>query len=273
MVKLSERLKAVAELVKPCDTLADVGTDHGYIPIYLRDCKKIKYAIAMDINKGPLLHASEHIKQYHMTESIETRLSDGLLALKPGEADVIVIAGMGGSLMMRILSQGRETACMAKSLVLQPQSELMAFREFLYKNGYQITAEDMVFEDGKYYPMMAAKYTGHGWLPDDIMHDSVMVSAYDVHWNHEGFSNQDAIWQNIRIGWKYGALLLERKHPVLHQYLLQQQCRKQKILAQIHDGAGQNAQERILEIAQELEDIDAALALMSSAAANKVNVR
>lgn len=240
MVRLSERLKAVAELVEPCNTLADVGTDHGYIPIYLLDCMKIKHAIAMDINKGPLLRAREHIKQYYMTELIETRLSDGLFALKPGEADVIVIAGMGGSLMIRILSQGREAACMAKSLVLQPQSELMAFREFLYKNGYQITAEDMVFEDGKYYPMMAAKY--------------------DACKNKGGLSGQDAVWQDLRIGWKYGTLLLEQKHPVLHQYLLLQQRQKQKILAQIHANAGRGTIERELEITQELEDIETALA-------------
>ncbi len=160
MIRLSKRLQAAADLVGECSTAADVGTDHGYIPVYLVAQGKAERAIAMDIKEGPLSRAREHIRQYGLEREIETRLSDGCLALKPGEADVIVIAGMGGALMQRILRMGEDAAKAAGKLVLQPQSEIPAFREFVLGQGYQITAEDMVLEDGKYYPMMAVKFTG-----------------------------------------------------------------------------------------------------------------
>ena len=161
MVRLSKRLQAVASLAGACVTLADVGTDHGYIPVYLVGCKRAERAIALDVNPGPLQRAKEHIRQYGMEGQVEARLSDGLAALATGEADQIVIAGMGGGLMMRILSEGQEVAREAKRLVLQPQSEIAAFRGFLWRNGYRIEAEEMVYEDGKYYPMMAVRAVGN----------------------------------------------------------------------------------------------------------------
>ena len=102
MIKISERLMTVASLVSRDHVLADVGTDHGYVPIYLILQGKIKKAIAMDINRGPLERAREHISLYGMGDYIETRLSDGVEALALGEADSILIAGMGGGLVIRI---------------------------------------------------------------------------------------------------------------------------------------------------------------------------
>lgn len=241
MIQLSNRLQSVADLVGFCETMADVGTDHGYIPVYLVECKKTKRAIAMDVNKGPLLRAEEHIRQYGMEQKIETRLSDGLAALEPKEAEVIVIAGMGGALMMRILSQGAAAAQTAKRLVLQPQSELMTFRQFLFENGYQITAEDMVFEDGKYYPMMAVRF---------MAGDGAAISE-----------DKQQGKQFQRMICKYGPVLLEQKHPILKQYLLQQKQQKQKILKNLQANARQNVEERKAEVAEELSDIEAALKL------------
>ena len=157
MLQLSKRMQAVADLAEEVDVLADVGTDHAYIPVYMAECGKLKKAIAMDINQGPLMRARDHIQQYGVSDYIETRRSDGLNALEPGEADTIVIAGMGGALMERILTQGETVAHMARRLVLQPQSELLAFRCFLLEHGYQIVAEDMVYEENKFYTIMAAK--------------------------------------------------------------------------------------------------------------------
>ena len=102
MVKISDRLKTAASLIREGAVLADVGTDHGYVPIYLLEQKKIKSAIAMDINKGPLERAREHIHLYGMDAYIQTRLSDGVAALEKGEADSILVAGMGGGLVTLI---------------------------------------------------------------------------------------------------------------------------------------------------------------------------
>ncbi len=94
-------------MVSPGCRLADVGTDHAYIPIYLMQNGVIPQAVAMDINQGPLLRATENIRRYGLTGRIETRLSDGLEKLQAGEADTILIAGMGGLLMVRILENGQ----------------------------------------------------------------------------------------------------------------------------------------------------------------------
>ena len=155
-MQLSQRLSLVASMVTAGNCLADVGTDHGYVPIYLYERNVIPRAIAMDVNKGPLERAALHIAESGMKDAIETRLSDGLTALKPGEADSIVIAGMGGPLMIRILSAYPEVTASAKELILQPQSEIPELRIWLYEQGYEIVEEHMVFEDGKYYPMFKA---------------------------------------------------------------------------------------------------------------------
>ena len=147
-------MKAVASMVTPGNVLADVGTDHGYVPIALVQRKRIPRAIAMDINKGPLQRACEHIAEFQLDEYIETRLSDGVKKLKVGEVDSILIAGMGGELVIHILTDGMEVCRSAKELILQPQSELEKVRQFLRERKFKIVDEDMVIEDGKYYPMM-----------------------------------------------------------------------------------------------------------------------
>ena len=155
-MQLSERLSSVASMVTAGNCLADVGTDHGYVPIYLYERNVIPRAIAMDVNQGPLERARLHIAEYGYQEAIETRLSDGLAALKAGEADSVVIAGMGGPLMIRILSAYPEVTASLKELILQPQSEIKEVRIWLYEQGYEIVEEHMVFEEGKYYPMFKA---------------------------------------------------------------------------------------------------------------------
>ena len=105
-MELSKRLRAVADLVTAGYQVADIGTDHAYIPIFLTETGKTDYAVAMDVNKGPLRKAQENICAYKMEEQIETRLSDGFSALKVQEVQSAVIAGMGGNLVIRILEEG-----------------------------------------------------------------------------------------------------------------------------------------------------------------------
>ena len=118
-MQLSDRLQAVASMVTENSRLADVGTDHGYIPIYLCEMGKIPSAIAMDVKKGPLLRAKMNIERYHMQEKIRIRLSAGVLKLNPDEADSVVIAGMGGTLVMKILEEGKKVLVDVKELVLE----------------------------------------------------------------------------------------------------------------------------------------------------------
>lgn len=194
MVKISNRLTTASALVTQGYTLADVGTDHGYIPIYLLQQEKIPSAIAMDINEGPLERAKEHIALYGLQAYIQTRLSDGVAALKPGEVEAVLIAGMGGGLVMHILQDGEQVCRTAKELILQPQSEIERVREFLREEGYTILAEDMVYEDGKFYPMMKVQYQGEN---ENAQKASEVLKLSDL----------------------YGGLLLQNRHPVLKTFL------------------------------------------------------
>ncbi len=148
---LSKRLTKVAAFVTKGNRVADIGCDHGYVPIYLVKQGIAGSAIAADVRKGPLSRAEEHIKEYGLEAQIETRLSDGLEKIKPGEVQSIIMAGMGGMLMIRLLTLGRKTAHAASELILSPQSDLDEFRRFMVSDGYQICHEAMVKEDGKYY--------------------------------------------------------------------------------------------------------------------------
>lgn len=155
-MQISERLKAVSEMVTEGNRIADIGTDHGYVPIWLLKQGRIKHAIGMDVRQGPLSHARENRKQYGLEEKLELRLSDGLSSYQCGEADSIVIAGMGGELMIRILKAGREKLSGAEELVLSPQSEIREVREYLAAEGFHLKQEVMIKEDGKYYVIMKA---------------------------------------------------------------------------------------------------------------------
>ena len=158
MMELSKRLQAVADLVTAHYKLADIGTDHAYIPIYLTQQKKITEAVALDVNEGPLQRAEEHIRENGLEAEIETRLSNGFQALQPGEVQSAVIAGMGGGLVIRILTEGEEVVRKLEECILQPQSEIEKVRAFLLEKGYEFLEEDMVCEDGKYYPMMRVEH-------------------------------------------------------------------------------------------------------------------
>ncbi|MBQ8279622.1 MAG: SAM-dependent methyltransferase [Roseburia sp.] len=237
MVKLSNRLLAVASFVTDGNVLADVGTDHGYIPIYLLQEKRIPKAIAMDINAGPLQRAKEHIAMYGLKDYIETRLSDGVAALTPGEADTILVAGMGGGLVMHILEEGKEVCHEAKELVLQPQSELERVRAYLWSNGYVILEENMVLEDEKFYPMMHVQYQN---VCDTESAENLLFCRYGKH-------------------------LLEQKHAVLKEYLE----REEKLYAGILENLTQTAvsektKERIGEVEETLRFNREALAYFNA---------
>ena len=156
---LSKRMKAVVEMVPPHSSkIADIGCDHAYVSIYLKKEKNADYVIAMDVRKGPLDIAKRNISEFGLDASIDVRLSDGLNELAPGEADTIIIAGMGGLLIKDILTRGADVlnASLPPVLILQPQSDIADVRIFLYSISYHIEQEKMVFEDGKYYTVIRA---------------------------------------------------------------------------------------------------------------------
>ena len=134
-MELSKRLASVVSLVREGALVADVGTDHGYVPIYLAQTGVSRHIIAMDVNPGPLMRASEHIGEHGLGDMIETRLSDGLKGLKEGEADTMIAAGMGGGLVIRILRESSEIVRGIQEFILQPQSEIHKVRDYLNRTG------------------------------------------------------------------------------------------------------------------------------------------
>lgn len=153
-MKLSYRLETIASFVAAGSRVADIGTDHGYIPIYLIENGIARTALAMDVGKGPLERAQTHIKEQGLADRIETRLSDGLTKLCPGEADTVIIAGMGGSLIIHILEEGHHLWDSIGHFILSPQSDITEVRRFLADRGFSIYREAMVKDEDKYYTVL-----------------------------------------------------------------------------------------------------------------------
>ena len=156
--RLSARMKAVYDMVDESTVAADIGCDHGFVSIALIEGNKCEHVIACDVNEGPLKAAAENIRRSGLSDKIETRPGDGLHKISSCDrVDTIIIAGMGGQLMTRILSEGLEIIKGAAQLVLQPQSELFLVRRFLRENGFYIEKETFLEDMGKYYWVMDAR--------------------------------------------------------------------------------------------------------------------
>ena len=158
---LSPRLAACAGLLRPGRALIDVGTDHAYLPIWLLKAGIIPRAVACDVNPGPLKAARRHAQLYQVgEEALRLVISDGLEALTPADGDDIVIAGMGGELILRIVADADWLRLPGKRLVLQPMSAAGKLREGLWEMGFPIIREEAVRDSGKVYSAFAVSYVG-----------------------------------------------------------------------------------------------------------------
>ena len=167
-MKLNNRLRTIAAEIPYCQTLADIGTDHGYIPIYAVKNRICRKALASDLRIGPLEKANENIRRYVAEGQVETRLGNGLEPILHSECDVIVISGMGGLLIKDILSKSFDKAKQAELLLLQPNNAADALRKWLSENGFDILAENLALDAGKIYCVISAKWTGSTAKKDDF---------------------------------------------------------------------------------------------------------
>lgn len=226
-MELSIRLKAVADCVLPGLRPADIGTDHGFLPIWLVQNGRCPHMIACDVRTGPLSRAQEHIQLAGLSGRIETRLSDGFEGLQPGEVDGAILAGMGGMLMADILQaesqRERNLLQEVKQLILQPQSDLAAVRRMVHKLSFRIERETMVIDRDKYY-----------WI-------------FDCRPGRQRF---EKAWQ-----YQYGQSLAERKDPVFQSYLREQEARSRRLLAALEKESSESAYKRREELLQTLREI------------------
>lgn len=220
-MRLSKRMRAAADFVFQGSKVADIGCDHAYTSIYLIENKIADYVIAMDINKGPLERAEDNIERHCMRQKIETRLSDGIHSLKRGEAEVLLIAGMGGALTVKILSDRPEFVAECRELILQPQSEIFLVRHYLHEIGFRIDEERMILEDGKYYFIIKAVP-----VPENIYEKEVF--------------------------YLYGKKLLEQKDEVLKEFLLKEREKGRRVEEKLLEHPNERTGKRLLEIRKKL---------------------
>lgn len=158
--KLSQRLKVVADFVPQNSRVADIGSDHAYLPVYLMKQKQIEFGIASEVAKGPLDNAIQEIKAEGLSDRIDTRLADGLLSVQPEDKiDCVTIAGMGGTLIKNILENGKSHLSGNELLILQPNVGEDRLRTWLMNNQYEISDETILREDGHTYEIIVAKKT------------------------------------------------------------------------------------------------------------------
>lgn len=216
-----------ANMVTRGNTVADIGCDHAYTSVYL--CREgiSPHVVAADVREGPLKHARINVGAYGLTDKIDVRLSDGLTKLMPGEADTILITGMGGLLMCEILEKGKNVADSAKEFVLQPQSDIPKFRHFLHDNGFKIIDEDMTLDAGKYY-----------------------VSIHAVHADKPEKYDEDFLYE-------YGILAYSGK-KVFFDFLEKEELKYKKTIEAIKNAGAENQKKRLEEITHSIEMINAA---------------
>ena len=218
-MEISKRLKTVAGEVKHT-TVADIGTDHGYVPIYLVKNKLADKAIACDINKGPLLKAKENIEANCLASKIETRLGSGLTPIAVGEVETAVIAGMGGMLTIDILKEGCEVVQSLKQLVLQPQLDIDSVRRYIHSIGFKIENEEMLIDEGKYYTVINAV---HG---EDKEYNSCQ--------------------------YMFGKINLDKKSSILEKYLIHRISKLTGIKEELKKSGTENSIKKINELKHDI---------------------
>ncbi|EJT6613818.1 tRNA (adenine(22)-N(1))-methyltransferase [Clostridium perfringens] len=190
-MELSKRLKRIAEHVDKCESVADIGTDHGYIPIYLVKEGICKKAIASDINKGPIEKAKVNVAFEGVSNKVKCLLGPGLNSLKVGEVNGVILAGMGGNLTRDILLADMDKVKKYDFIILQPAQNPEVLREFLYKNDYEIIDEDLIKDEGRFYELFKVKYNE----------------------NSEKLVFEDELYYEV------SSLLREKNHPLFKEFI------------------------------------------------------
>lgn len=177
MVKLSQRLQDIADCVPEGARLADIGSDHALLPTFLVQRGTVPFAVAGEVNRGPMEAAAKQVREAGLTGRIDVRLGDGLAVVAPGEVDAVTIAGMGGALIASILEAGKAKLAGVRTLVLQPNVGEDSVRRWLSANGWLLVGERILEEDGKIYEILTALRADSA---DDIRRADALYEAADL---------------------------------------------------------------------------------------------
>lgn len=225
MIQLSDRLNKLASYVKKGDRVADIGTDHGYIPIYLKQMKIADYIIATDMREGPLGKMQGNLERFLKgnTTGIEMRKGDGLSVLSPYEVDSVIIAGMGGMLMMEILSEEIGKVKTYKQLILQPRNAQEKLRKWLIVNGFEVNDEVLVREGKFIWEILVASPVEYAIVP------MTEEQYYDI-----------------------GEHLIRKKDPLLREFVQNKIRSEENLLNQLALSEKQDASEKREEIRKKI---------------------
>lgn len=233
MFDLDIRLKRVSEVIGSCNTLADIGSDHGYLPVYMLKNEKIKYAVITDMNKGPLENAKRTAALYGVSGLCVFRLGNGLSCLEGISADVISVCGMGGELIREILFNNEDIAKSAV-LILQPMNNPAILRKYLLQNGYEIFSESIVRDGHHFYQIFGAKFA-------------------NCEFDEKSYSNED---------YEFAESLISQKDLTMAEYLAYKADVQSKICENIRNNATDNnemlksAEDRLNAIKERIKRYD-----------------
>jgi len=225
-LKLTDRLLKIASLVTEGKRVADIGTDHGYIPVYLLNQGKVPYAILADVNKGPLENARGEVRHNKLLDKVDLRLGSGIEVLEKGEVDEVIIAGMGGILISELLEAKLEVAHSVDKLILQPMQAQNELRKYLLNNGFEILDEVLVKEDFRIYEIIIAKYTGKNTVVSDEIY-------YEV-----------------------GTKLIENKDPLLNEFIDKKIYMYNSIIKKIEGKSSEGIEKKIKESKDSIEKLE-----------------
>lgn len=206
-MELSKRLIKIISHVDNCTSIADIGTDHGYIPIYLVKNKICQRAVASDINKGPIEKAITNVRFEGLSKEIKCVLAPGLKSVAKKEVNGVIIAGIGGNLTRDIILEDIEKVKLYDFLILQPAQNPEVLREYLYNNDFEIITEDLILDEGKFYELFKVKYNK----------------------NSEKINVTDELFYEI------SPVLLKNKHPLIEEYIKSKIERYENILSYIKE--------------------------------------
>jgi tRNA (adenine22-N1)-methyltransferase len=197
--KLSERLKIVADFIPNGYKLADIGSDHAYLPCFVVKKGIVPFAIAGEVVEGPYQSALRQVFEEELTERISVRKGNGLEVIEVGEVDCITIAGMGGSLISTILETGKEKLSTVKRLILQPNISAMSIRQWLIENGWELVDEKIVEEDDKIYEVLVAEQGNPLNSYKKDLQKSLLMGPFLLEVQNEVFKKK---WQEEKRNWK-----------------------------------------------------------------------
>jgi tRNA (adenine22-N1)-methyltransferase len=222
-MELGIRLKIIASMIDKCVKMADIGTDHAYIPIYLIKNTICDSAIASDINKGPVEKAKKNIQNENLEQKIQCRLGGGFSTIAPHEVQIAVIAGMGGNLIRDIIEEDLDVFKTLDSCIVQPVQNPEVIREYIYRKGYKILEEELCIEDNKFYEIIKIKF------------DDNPISI-------------DPIYYEI------GQKLVDKKHPLIKEYIEYKLNKYSKVYSNLLEST-ENVKARKLEIENKINKL------------------